>query len=259
MGDAAICEPTFLKKFIELMTVHYGRISESASVIIAQLNPTTATDRSYWLKKWGLDILIDFNAPLCDVQGLEFEGFQSVDDIPVTDQQRAAIEYGLIRANIITNRADFAPSLNNINLALRWLGYQVQPQTSKLALIVDRFGRLSYGTPSQPECCDGTLDFPPCEETECVPVNPCEISFGVEDCCRCKLQLRLSPICETLMAAPAGPCQPQGDDVPATSTTIDICTDPQTVTVRHIGATTAANFLRRVMPVWAPYDLEIIQ
>jgi hypothetical protein len=236
-SPAAPCEPVFVANLLKLFSMHYQRIDSDAARLVALLNPATSSDRAYWLRKWGLFDLIDFSVvqPDCGPDALAFRAEVQGPVFQLTAAQRAAVEYGLIRAAIITNRADFVPSISNINLALSRLGYKVFERPSG-DYPVDPGGQLLgsglYG-----------------------PQHPGQIYFE-NGCCDVKLKLHLAPSADTLEGAPDDPCETETQDVMSTSVLTDPCRDNQTI---YIAGKTAANFLVRIFPAWQPYSLTVAQ
>ncbi|MGE3247584.1 MAG: hypothetical protein AB7F96_16525 [Beijerinckiaceae bacterium] len=227
IGDGTACQPAFLKDFTAFLATHYGRLVQNGAAILVQANPLTATDTSYWLRRWGMLDLIDFRySDSCD-GGLDFETCTNDFQCAVTQDQQRAIEYGLVRARMWTNHPQFCPDLSTINPALAFLGYE--------AVVAE--------------------DVTPRDSVSCEAFA----SPHGEDCCMPVMALRLQPVSNTIPGAPVAPC-PDCAEIPAVDMTCVATDCEENEITRHLAGLTAANFLRRIWPVWQPLQIvEIVQ
>lgn len=277
------CEPVFVRNFIRTMARQYERIRKNSAWAIAQLNPLTAPDRSYWLKKFGLTGFTSYKgAAECPTPAGCVDCFcPTTAECSPSDSLLAAIEYGLIRAAVMTRHPDFVPSMTNLNYVLANLGYMVQRSTKPpVKPCPDPF--LAYN--ADPEC--GDLPALASNEDgsveECAGISydvrlpQCDQGFATDSCSNCekvRMRLVLVPVADYLTPAPGDPCDPfakghlNPEDDGLLCATLDcdkgvyaLCTStlgcpPGVTKLTRPAAAYAAELLRRIWPVYQPMEI----
>lgn len=277
------CEPVFVRNFVRTMALQYERIRNNAAVAIAQLNPLTATDRSYWLKKFGLTDFTSYRGIAeCKEPASCADCFcPSTAECSPSNELLAAIEYALIRAAVMTRHPDFVPSLTNLNYVLANLGYMVQRSvTPPVKPCPNAF--LAYD--SEAPCGDlPAMAFNEAGSNELcagqsydVRLPQCDQGFATDSCSNCekvRMRLVLVPVSDYLYPAPGHPCDlfrkkdPNSSDNGLLCATADcdrgvyaLCTStlgcpPGVTKLTRPAAAYAAELLRRIWPVWQPMEI----
>ena len=283
------CEPVFVRNFVRLLALQHDKTRRNAAWIIAQLNPLTAPDRSYWLRRWGLaNFSVDPVRPLlpCPESPSCSKGecfCPKNTDCEIAPELQAAIEYGLIRAHVLTNRPDFAPSLGNINRALAYLGYMVSrvniPPPPKPCAESFMAYNVDADCGPLPFLAFDEADGKTCTKNWDVFIKQCPQSGRAvsecEDCGKYRWKLMLHPVADTLPCAPGNPCAPPDpcltseEDralvcspiesnhpcVPVTCSNPYTCNDLGIVHSRRPAAPYALELLKRIWPIYQPYEV----
>jgi hypothetical protein len=270
-NDCAPCEAIALRLYIQAMVKGHERTLRRATLSIARLNPLTAPNKAFWLKKYGLDKAQKGRESLltCEEAKCIDECLECLSDtnIVITKEQQDALDYALLRAKFIAERPDFRSSLHEINRALHPLGYSVAISDKPIDDCPKDGATVSedYVSKTLPRIQE-FIHF--CKnEGETSPEQEQEI------CKQEVLRLKLLPISDSILPAPSADCTvknpcdigeggmhlctpilpPKLINIVLTIKTIKC--GIENITQYRPTQNLAVNFLKRIWPLTQPYKI----